>query len=222
MTLKYLNSKDIKVWSNQPITTTWPAVVLCPGHSRRGPGATRGQIEEHAYWVDVARAAIPRATQAGIALYVTDRIAPGFWGFKQECELVDDIGGDKASDTLHIQLHVNSGGGKGTMTAYTSGSHRGEYLAHCIQQEITCALGTDNYYSPHGLVSLPCLDFPRMGGVKVGTRAMTARSKGPSILLEACFIDNDTEFEKLKNEKNKKNKIPNAIIQAILSYFSAR
>lgn len=211
------STEDVIVYKNEH-QPNQPYVVLRAGHSVEGPGAERGAVEEHAYYVQLTLWALENLDWSGINLYVFNRLHggngheddPGYsWRkFREECYLVDKLGGSRCLD---IQLHLNSAGrhAHGTLTACTRGCSKGLRLASMLQRNVTRAIGTvNNTFSADGLVFNPDPDLPRVD--------LTRVTQGPSVLLEAAFITNDDDFIIISKSGIK---LITAVHDSIVEYF---
>jgi N-acetylmuramoyl-L-alanine amidase len=100
---------------------------------------------------------------------------------------------------LFLSIHTNAGKGSGPI-AFWNSKRKSEKLGKFLVQEISKELGV-----------------PIRGNQERSFLILRNTAKGPEILLECLFHDNDDNLEFLINDKDK---IADAIASAIVKYFN--
>lgn len=155
-------------------------ILLISGHGAGDPGACANGLKEADLTIEMVKGIKPLLDPyATVDLYPTDRNA--YKDIQNGCLKVNFTNYDYV-----LEIHFNSGGGKGTEIYITS-----KEKGHSVEDRIIANL------TKLGL---------RNRGVKVTDFLVikTAKNKGvSSALLETCFIDSAADVKLYKNNKQK-------------------
>ena len=175
-------------------------VFLNPGHAPNGnpdPGAVNSTtgLRESDVAINVGQLVVKYLNAAGVAteLLQSDSLS-------DICYEANNSGAD-----VFVSIHCNAAdaaAANGTETWACYGSHRGEILADCIQQQIIDAMGTTNR------------------GVKIATPGVNGlyvltNTDVPAVLVELAFITNNSDERLLASEQDEFSR---AIARGITDY----
>ena len=117
-----------------------------------------------------------------------------------------------AKPDLCIQIHFNSGGGTGVETIYKDGDGISQQLAEMLADSISSAMGLENRGAG--------TDIEKAGVGSLGIIENAATSQFPSVVTEGGFLDNDKDYEIIKNGDGV-NKYAQGIVDGVLKYLVA-
>ena len=118
----------------------------------------------------------------------------------------------EANPDLCIQIHFNSGGGTGVETIYKDGDGISQQLAEMLADSISSAMGLTNRGAG--------TDIEKANVGSLGIIENAATSQFPSVVTEGGFLDNNTDYQVIKNGDGI-TKYAQGIVNGILEYLVA-
>jgi len=185
-------------WEREPHTNVLSysiaskVIVVDPGHGGVDSGATRGNIEEQAITLAIAKRLTEYLSQAGAMVILlreneSDLAGDEFSGrirdrkqkdMQERVKKANEAGAD-----IFISIHTNAEPGTswcGAQTFYLAGDEKSKKLAASIQEELRKGLGNTRRKSA------------------AGNYFILKKTNMPAVIVEAGFISNPAEARKLQ------------------------
>lgn len=170
-------------------------VVLDPSHGGKDPGTVNGKKYEKTAVLAIAKKVGAKLKAKGYNVKYT-RTKDVYLSLSERCRMSNNCDAD-----IFVSIHLNSATNKdasGIETwRYTNVGKRTKELAENVQTELVSATG-----------------WKDRGVKKSSTLYVLKHTKASAILIEAGFLSNDAECQKLF-KSTYQNKIANAIVKGI-------
>ncbi len=207
------------LWAN-PYSGPVSLVVIDAGHGGRDPGAVSGRLEEKDLTLSISLELERELEARGYEVYMT-RDGDVFLELQERCDAANSQDFDISGYPVFISIHINSsaGGDASGFEVYVRQTERDVAFLSAATSD-TLALKYSSYTNRQlnayearvssELAEAICRnfsqEFPRvpMRGVKSGDLWVLNGTWMPSVLVEAGFISNDEEADRMASDSFQK------------------